>query len=81
MRRWVSGQAQAWWTIFGDPEVTCLTFGAPHPDLAYSQRVLESTIRRSAREQPRRLSWALPPQSSLRPAAQRLASNVTGMSS
>ena len=36
MRRWVSGQAQAWSTIFGDPEVTRLTFGAPHPNLAYS---------------------------------------------
>jgi ribosomal-protein-alanine N-acetyltransferase len=55
MRRWVSEQAQAWWTILGDPEVTRLTFGAPHPDLAYSQRVLEHTIRRSAREQP--LGW------------------------
>lgn len=55
MRRWVSGQAQAWFTIFGDPEVTRLTFGAPHADLAYSQRVMESTIHKSAREQP--LGW------------------------
>lgn len=41
--------------IFGDPEVTQLTFGAPHPDLEYSQRVMESTIRKSTQEQP--LGW------------------------
>jgi len=55
MRRWVSGQVQAWFTIFGDPDVTRFTFGAPHPDLECSQRAVESTIRKSEQEKP--LGW------------------------
>ncbi len=52
MCRWLHEHVQAWFTIFGDPEVTRLTFGAPHPDLACSRRVLESTMRKSEREHP-----------------------------
>ncbi|HEV8716587.1 MAG TPA: GNAT family N-acetyltransferase [Candidatus Binatia bacterium] len=53
--RWERGQERAWFAIFGEPEVTRFTFGAPLPDLEASCRGLESTIRKSEQDKP--LGW------------------------